>query len=216
MKRGLLAALPAFAALAAWAPTVQADDASPASGEDVQSDLADYYRGERISAYVIGGMGAAAVGGGAFLVTRDTDFARGLGWSWIGLGGFEALGAAFYALQVGSEIDHYEGVLARDPAAYRAEEADHITGTRSRFVVYRTAELALMLGGAGMAAYGFAANADAWKGTGVGVFSLSAPLAVIDTVNNARARRYLDEVRAFRPTIGVQTHGLTLSIGRTF
>jgi hypothetical protein len=88
----------------------------------IDVDLRGYYQGEEIAAYVIGGTGAAAAAGGAYLATRNGDFARGLGWSWIGFGGLEAIAAVFYALQVDGEITHYEGELARDPSAYRTEE----------------------------------------------------------------------------------------------
>jgi len=187
------------AAATAWGTAAHADD--------VQGDLHGYYGGERVSAYVVGGMGAAAAAGGGYLVTRDSDFARGLGWPWLVMGGLETVGAVFYAFQVGGEIDHYGAVLARDPAAYRAEELDHLRGTSSRFVVYRSVELALTLGGAGVAAYGLAANRDAWKGAGLGVASLALPFFVIDTLNDGRASRYLDEVRRYQPVVGVQPAG---------
>lgn len=194
----ILATAVALATLAV-APTAHA--------EDVRGDLRGYYGGERTSAYVVGVTGGAAAGAGAILVTRDSDFARGLGWPWLVMGGLETVGAIFYAFQVGAEIDHYEGTLARDPAAYRAEELDHLRGTSSRFVFYRAVELGLTLGGAGVAGYGLAANRDAWKGAGLGVASLALPFLVIDTVNDARAKRYLDEVRRFQPAVGVQPLG---------
>jgi hypothetical protein len=165
----------------------------------IDVDLHGYYHGEEVAAYVIGGTGAAAAGVGAYLATRSDDFSRGLGWSWIGMGGLEAIGAVFYALQVDGEITHYESVLARDPAAYRTEEMDHMAGTSRRFVVYRAVEIGLTLAGAGIAGYGLASKRDAWTGAGVGIGSLALPLAIIDTFNNARASRYLDHVQAFDP-----------------
>lgn len=185
----------------------------PAPAIDV--DLHGYYRGEEISAYVIGGTGAVAAGAGSYLATRSDDFSRGLGWAWIGFGGLEAIGAVFYALQVHGEISHYEGVLARDPAAYRSEEMDHIAGTSRRFVVYRAVEIGLTLAGAGMAGYGLAAKRDVWTGTGLGVGSLALPLVVIDTFNDARASRYLDHVRALDPSVGIGP-GPQLTLGARF
>jgi hypothetical protein len=143
-------------------------------------------------------------------VTRDADFARGLGGSWLALGGLEVIGAAFYVLQVGAEIDHYEGGLARDPAGYRAEEIEHIRGTSMRFAYYRAIELGLTLAGAGIAAYGLSARRDAWTGSGAGIGSLALPLLVIDAFNDARAARYLDEVRRFRPAVGLAESQATL------
>ena len=195
-------------AAVAWPGTAEADDVAPSGAPTVSrahvlGDLRGYYGGERVAAYVIGGMGAAAAGAGGYLMTRDGDFAHGLGVSWLALGGLEVVTAAFYALQVGAEIDHYEGALARDAAGYRTEEIDHIRGTSSRFVYYRLVELGLTVGGAGMAAYGLSARRDAWTGAGLGVGSLALPLLVIDAFNDARASRYLDEVTRFQPSLGV-------------
>jgi hypothetical protein len=120
---------------------------------------------------------------------------------------------------VGGEIDHYESLLARSPTDYRAQELDHIDGTTSRFVGYRLGELGLTLAGAGIAAYGFAADRDAWKGVGIGVGGMALPFLIIDTVNNARATRYRDRVRGFQPTVGVAPSpagGWTLSLAGSF
>jgi hypothetical protein len=187
-------------------------DAPPA----IDGDLRDYYGGERTSAYVVIGIGVPAAVAGGVLATRDGDFARGLGWPLITMGAVEAVGAVFYAVKVGGEIDHYESLLARSPADYRAQELDHIDGTTSRFVGYRLGELGLTLAGVGMAAYGFAAGSDAWKGVGIGVGGMALPFLVIDTINNARATRYRERVRDFQPSIGVAPTaggGFTLSIG---
>jgi hypothetical protein len=180
----------------AWSHCARADDAD--------TDLHGYYGGERLSAVVICGMGAAAAASGAFLVTREPDFARGLGWAWLVMGGLETVGAVAYAIQVGGEIDHYEAVRARDPAAYRAEEIDHIRGTSSRFVIYRTVELALTLAGAGISIYGLAENRATWLKAGLGIASLALPLLVLDTFNNARASRYLDGLQRGQPSVSAQ------------
>jgi hypothetical protein len=203
----------ALAFAAAVAVTTQA--AAQARGE-MQSDLRGYYHGEQTAAYIIGGMGLAAAGGGAYLVTRRTDFSRGLGWTWVAMGGLEALGAAFYSLQVDGELDHYQPALARDPAAFRAEERDHLRGTESRFTYYRATELGLTLAGAGMLTYGLVAKRDTWTGVGLGGASLALPLFVIDSFNNARAHRYLDHVESFNPSVGASAGGLSLSLSGRF
>jgi len=217
-------AVAASAFFASEARAQSAGGAPPVSRADVEGDLRGYYGGERVAAFVIGGMGAAAAGTGAYLVTRDGDLARSLGWSWIAVGGLQVLGAAFYALQVGGEIDHYEHALASDPAGYRSEELDHLRGTSSRFVFYRAFELGLTLAGAGMAGVGFATGRDAWKGAGIGVGSLALPLFVIDSFNDARARRYRGEVQRFAPAVGFGpsggagggTGGWSVSLGGSF
>jgi hypothetical protein len=205
----------AAGAVMAWPIAARADD--------VRADLQGYYGGERTSAYVVGGIGAGAAVAGGVLVTRDSDLARGLGWPWLVMGSLETVGAVLYAFQVGGEIDHYDGELARDPAAYRAEELDHLRGTSSRFVIYRAVEIALAVGGASVAIGGLAAHRDAYAGVGLGVASLALPFVVIDTFNDSRASRYLDRVRRYDPAVGLApsvgaegARGWTLSLSGRF
>lgn len=204
------------AALAFAATLGVAHAASAQSRPEMEHKLLGYYHGEQTAAYVIGGLGALAAGSGAYLVTRRGDFARSLGWTWVTLGGLEAVGAAFYALQVDGEIGHYKAELARNASAYRADEMDHMRGTKSRFVYYRATELGLTLAGAGMAIYGLVTQRDVWKGVGLGVASLALPILVIDSFNNARAGRYLDSVRRFNPSVSASPGGLGVSLGGSF
>lgn len=181
-------------------PAVAAASEPVITRSEIRDDMRSYYGGERASAYIIGAFSLVSAGVGAVLVTRDGDFERGMGWPLLTLGGLETLAAIFYAVQVGGEITHYESALAADPAVFRREEVAHIHGTTSRFLFYRLAELALALGGAGVATYGFVSNRDVYKGIGIGVFALALPLLLIDTVNNGRATRYQDRVTRFDPS----------------
>jgi hypothetical protein len=188
----------------ATANLAAADDVRPTK-DAIARDLHGYYGGERTSAYVVAVLGALSVGGGVALVTRDSDFARGLGWPLLVLGALEGIGAVIYAFQVGGEIRHYETALDRDPSAYRRDELAHIHGTGVRFVFYRLTELGLAVGGIAAASYGFAANVDTWKGIGIGVTSIALPFLLIDTINNGRASHYEGQVRAFDPVVPERT-----------
>ncbi len=193
----ILLAGPAFAA-----------DEGPVGRSAIGDELHEYYDGEKLSAFVLGGFGAAAAAAGGVLVTRDTDFARGFGWPLLALGALQLVGGFVYVLQVNGEIDHYGATLARDPSAFKEEERSHIQGTTSRFVFYRLFELGLTLGGAAVAAYGFASNRDAGKGAGLGIAAVALPLLVIDSFNNARAQHYLEDLGRFEPTLALSPAGL--------
>ena len=196
--------------LAFAGPSLAADE------PPVASSLGSYYGGERTSADLVMGIGAVSMGLGASLVTRDSDVARGAGWPLLTIGALEGIGAVFYAFQVDAEIAHYEGLLARDPVAYRRTELTHIHGTTSRFNLYRAIELGLALVGAGLATYGFVAQSDVYKGAGIGIAAEAIPFFIIDTFNQARAARYEAEVRRFTPTIGVQAGSWSLSFAGRF
>jgi hypothetical protein len=187
---------------------------------EIDGDILGYYGGERTAAFVVMGLSVAAVGTGAVLVTRETDFARGLGWPLLTLGALEGVGAVIYAFTVGAQTDHYRGLLARDPAAFHREESEHIRGTTSRFVIYRLTELGLAVAGAGVATYGFASGQDVWKGVGIGVAALALPFFVIDTVNQARAGYYQDRLRRFDSALALAVDpaggATSLSLGGRF
>jgi hypothetical protein len=156
---------------------------------------------------VVTALGGFAAGAGSALVFQRQDFQRGLGWPLLTLGALEIAGGISYAITCTNEIDHYAGVLAKDQAAFGREELDHIQATRSRFFFYRLAEAGLALGGAGLAAYGFAANQDTWKGAGIGLATIGVPFVVIDTINNARAGTYEDHLKRFQPDVGLSLGG---------
>lgn len=141
------------------------------------------------------GLSALSVGGGAVLLTRNTDFARGLGWPLLVLGAIEGVGALFYSFQVNAETRHYQSSFAANPSAFRDEEITHMRGTTERFVFYQATELGLTLAGAGVAFYGLAADKDTFKGAGLGLLAIGFPFLVIDAVNQSRASRYLDHVQ---------------------
>lgn len=206
MKRFAIAA--AAAALFSLSPSAARADAP------ITSDVASYYRSEKTVAYTFLALGTAAAAGGTVLVaTRDEELSRGLGWSLVAVGGLQALGSLFYAFQVDAQASQYGALAANDPAAFKREEGDHIEGTTSRFLFYRTAEAALALAGAGVAVYGFAANKDAWKGVGIGVASQAALFFVIDGFGQARAKAYERRVKSFEPNVTVTPTPSGASIG---
>src|ERR1700712_4479578 len=79
-------------------------DGPPSPNAAMQSDVSAYYDGEKQQAYIFVSVGAASIAGGGILLSRDSDFARGLGWSLISLGALQAIGASFYAFQVSGEL----------------------------------------------------------------------------------------------------------------
>jgi hypothetical protein len=208
-----LAAALLVAAVLGYASRAAADDGAPAPTRPAIGDeMRGYYASEKTTAFIFVGVGSASAAAGGVLVGTaahgpNGDFGRGLGWSLLAVGALEAAGAAFYALQVVAETDHYEETLARDPSSYKREELTHIHGTTSRFVAYRLSELGLALAGAGVATYGFVKNQDTWKGVGIGVAAEAITFFTLDAFGQARAKEYEDQVRRFEPQVGVQVGG---------
>jgi hypothetical protein len=174
-----------------------------AANADMREDVGGYYNGERNSAFIATGLGAAAVGSGAYLLTRKTDMASGAGWPLVALGALEIIGGVSYAIDVTGKKAHYLDLYDRDPSAFQREEADHIHGTTSRFFIYRLVELGLVVGGAAAATYGFASGRDTWKGVGFALVAVGLPLLIMDTINNNRALRYEEKVKSFGSSVSL-------------
>jgi hypothetical protein len=184
-----------------------APGASAIGRGSISDDLVAYYDSERVTGFLFGGLGVASTVAGGVLVTRSTDFERGLGWSLVSLGVLEILGGGFYALQVGGEIRHYRQSLASDAGAFKLEEGEHIEGTISRFPIYRISELVVAAAGIGVATYGFASKHEAWGGAGVGVASEALSLFALDAFGQARARAYDRRIRRFDPMMALSVGG---------
>jgi hypothetical protein len=187
----LMAALPKAAA------ADEAAEARAAIGDDMRA----YYGSEKDTASTFGALGVASVGLGVVFAAHDDDFSRGLGWSMLSLGAFEAIGAAFYGLQVDGEAVDYAETLARDPLVFRQREAAHIHGTTSRFVVYRLSELAVSVAGTGVATYGFLTGREVWAGAGIGIAVEAATFLVLDSLGQSRARDYEERIHRFEPPV---------------
>jgi hypothetical protein len=179
------------------AGTLSAQDATERAVDTsvIGGHVRGYYRGERVSAFMVLGLGLAGVGAGIPLLLQDGDFERGAGWTALILGGLEVIGAIAYAIDVSARMNYFEAALAEDPAAFREEETAHMDGTISRFLIYLTTEIVMTLTGVGIAAAGFASGEDVLQGVGISMAALWFPIVMIDLVNQQRGRIYVDRVR---------------------
>jgi hypothetical protein len=184
----------------------------------IEQDLLSYYGGELTSAYVVLGLGIAYAGAGIPLVAVHTSFSLGFGIPLLSLGVLEGIGGIIYAIQVRGEIRHYQALLASNADDFKRVESAHISGTRSRFWIYRSVELALALGGAALATYGFVAGASVYKGVGLGLAAVGVPFFIMDSFNDTRAGRYRSRLERFDPklTLNHDQQGWRISLSARF
>lgn len=190
--------------------------AKPAHAQNAKAESAmdDWFSGERNEAFVFFGLGAVSAGTGAYLLTRDTDFSRGAGWTAIGLGAVEMLFATTYTLSLGPRHDDLKDDLAANPSQYKRDELDRMNAIADRFVLYRYAEIGILLGGAGLLTYGFLENKQTLAGIGVVAGAHAAIVLFLDYFAERRTHRYIDELEDFQP--GVQASPLGVRRGRGF
>ncbi len=198
----------AAAALVAFAAgEARADEAAPGANAQMLASSRSYYDAEVTTALLFVGYGAVTAGAGAVSLSTDGDFAKGFGWSSLIAGGVTALGGAAYGVAARVRGNYYNSLAERDPAQFKREESERIAGTNSRFVLYLGSEIVETLAGIGIAAYGFAAKSDLFKGIGAGTAIQGIGLFVIDAPGAGRAARYQDDVRRFNPQVGVSMGG---------
>jgi hypothetical protein len=168
-----------------------------------QSEMAghmeDWFDGEQSEAFVFLGFGVASAGGGAYLVTRDDDMARGAGWTLIAVGGLMTIFSITYSLGLSPKHDELKDQLAKDPAAYKREETDRMEAIADRFVLYRWTEVGLFAIGAGLATYGLIEDKDTFTGIGIALAGEAAIVLGLDYFAERRAHTYLDHLHDFDP-----------------
>jgi hypothetical protein len=190
--RAILCTL-AFLGVIALAPASRAQNAKAESAMD------DWFRGEKNEAFVFFGLGAVSAGTGAYLLTRDTDFSRGAGWTAIGFGAVEMLFATTYTLSLAPRHDDLKEDLADNPSRYKTDELERMNAIADRFVLYRYTEIGILLGGAGLTTYGFLADEKTLAGIGLVASAHAAIVLFLDYFAERRTHRYIDELEDFQP-----------------
>jgi MFS family permease len=207
MRARIMAGVAVGVLLGTTAPALAQEDAgatdgAPVTRAEIEQDLRGYYTAEKGEAFFFVAIGViSAAAGGLLVATRSDDFSKGFGWSAVGFGAAEILGAGYYAFAVDGKLDYYGGILAKDPVEFKRAESEHIHGTTSRFVLYQLLELAVVLGGAGLAIYGFAADKPVLQGVGIAVGAQSAAVLVLDWFGGQRAKRYEERLLRFDPSM---------------
>ncbi|HEU4407398.1 MAG TPA: hypothetical protein VFS43_19175 [Polyangiaceae bacterium] len=193
----------ALAALAFALPTVGAARAALAAGPldppAMTRAMRDYFSAEKSEGFVFLGLGVGSAALGGYLLTRKEGFARGAAWPLLGLGLVEALGVGSYALGLDAKADRLERQIRAEPASYKREELGRMAGVKTRFVVYRFAELAILAAGGGLLAAGLVRDRDGLKGAGTALASHAALLLALDYFAERRAHDYYDQLASFAP-----------------
>lgn len=182
---------------------------SPAFAQSsaASSAMDDWFTGERNEAFVFLGLGVVSTGTGAYLLTRDTDFGRGAGYTAIGFGAVEMIFATTYTLGLAPKHDELKDDLAQDPVKFRRDELDRMNAIADRFVLYRYAELGILAVGAGLATYGFVKKREVLAGIGVTAAVHAVLVLTLDYFAEQRTRDYIGALEKFRPETGAPLSG---------
>ena len=166
---------------------------SPAAASP-QPAMESYFDGEKRGGLILVGMGAAGVGAGALLVSRDSDLARGAGYPALGIGVVHLAAGVFVYVTSARRVEAFTAEINRDPAAFIAAERERMQGVRTQFLVLKIVEGALIAGGAAAVVYGLSQDDDLVAGIGLGVAAEATATLLFDIVADRRAVRYLDRL----------------------
>jgi hypothetical protein len=190
---------------------------SSASADELgtQAAMEDYFAGEKSGGLALIGMGAVGLGTGAFLVTRDSDVARGAGYATLTVGTLHAAAGLFVYIASARRISTFTGEIEADESAFRVREARRVTGVGKQFLALEIVEGVLIAGGTGAAIYGLSTDRDVLAGVAIGVAAESAATLVFDIIAARRAKRYRSALRA--PSVVIEPDsrhgGLRVSLG---
>jgi hypothetical protein len=176
----LLRATPASADQPDWEP-----EYSWTSGA-----MHQYFAGEKRGGWILVAMGAAGLGSGGVLVTRDSDIARGASYPLLGVGALHVIAGIFVYLSSNRRIDTFEKEISDDSRGFAHREQARIKGVRRQFLILKITEVVLIAGGGAMIAVGERTDRPRLTGVGIGVAIEAAATLVFDIVAARRAARY--------------------------
>lgn len=190
----------------AIAAPVAAEDAPAAA--DVGAAARDYFAGEAAQAHAWTAVGVVAITAGAFGIASDDDTARGAGYP-VAIVGAIQLGAGVISyISPPRRARRAARAVAEDPAAYAAAERTRMRTVTRAFTALRIAEVALAVGGAGLAIGAAREDADFYVGLGGGIAFQAVVMLALDASAEHRAARYVE-----RLAIGVTADGGGLVLG---
>jgi hypothetical protein len=204
-----------FALLVLAAPIAAAGDAP----SDPAVPMQEYFDGEKRGGLWLLAMGAAGVGSGAYLHSRDTDRATGASYSLIGFGAVHLLAGGYVYFASDRRIDAFRRDIDADPGAFVDRERQRVRGVETQFLVLKIVEGVMIAGGIGLAVYGEREDEPTLTGVGVGVAIEAGATLLFDIVASRRAGRYrraLDGMRVGVQPDGAGGHAMTAGFAATF
>lgn len=160
--------------------------------------MEDYFAGEKAGGITLIAMGAAGLGSGGVLLSRDSELADGLSYPLLGIGLAHAAAGVFVYVASDRRIDELGVQIARDDKAFANEEYDRMKGVQTQFFVLKIVEGVLIAGGVGLAIYADRDDRPTLSGVGAGIAIEAAATVVFDFIAARRAAGYVDKLEPLR------------------
>jgi hypothetical protein len=205
MKRGLPVAV-AAALLMGLAGTANAEDAARAGppAADAPADTARmrramhaYFHGELNEAWAFGTAGIVTVGGGSALLAANDGLYRGAAFPLAIVGVVQLAAGIVLLARTDAQVAELDRRLDLGKSAFLGLEQPRMQKVRAEFGLLAVTELALMVAGIGLAAYGGARHDHPVTGIGGGLALQSAAMLAFDAQASTRADTYAAAIDAY-------------------
>jgi len=193
-----VAGLLSLAAAVTVAPPALAEGAPSIDKAQMAEAMHTYFHGEKWEGPVFFGVGLAAGGVGAVLLTRSDDIAKGAAYPVLGIGLVQLIVGAVVFLRTDAQVARLDRQLSTDEAAFKKDESARIAGVNTEFIALAIIESALIAFGAVTAIVAAQKGCcRTLEGVGLGLSGQGAAMLVLDLFAAARARRYTDGLQRF-------------------
>ena len=184
-----------IAAIASSGGDARADDAPDTPR--MHRAMHAYFDGELREAWAFGGAGVLTLGGGAAMFAAHDDFYRGAAFPLAIVGVVQLAAGIVLLARTDAQVADLDGRLGRGPRAFLELEQPRMEKVRSEFGLLAVCELALIVGGLGLATFGGARGDHTLSGIGGGLALQSAAMLTFDAHASARADAYFTAISAF-------------------
>jgi hypothetical protein len=156
-----------------------------------------YFDGEKREAWGFGAAGVLTVGGGTAMFFAEDGFYRGAAYPLVIVGVIELAAGIVLLARTDAQVAALDARLDTGKRAFLDLEQPRMDKVRSEFRLLAGVELALMVAGVGLAAYGGAQKDHLLTGIGAGTALQSAAMLTFDIHASARADAYSAAIAGF-------------------
>lgn len=210
----MLRACVVLALVAVAAPAAFADEAPaaaprlpPAPNPSVKAAMEDYFAGEKLGGYILGGLGVAGLASGALLYRSSSLRARGASYTLLSVGLLHLAAGIYVYVASDGRIDKFGAEIDRDASAFVAAERKRMAGVSTQFTVLKITEIVLIAGGLGMAGVGWRTDRPRLAGAGLALALEMALTLGFDLWASGRAHDYRAELARLDPAASLDHPG---------
>ncbi len=163
----------------------------PPPPPSTRESMHTYFAGELAEGYVFAGAGAAGIGGGlAGALAAKDGFYKGAAWPLLGFGVIQLAAGVVLLFRTDRQVEERDARITHQLPSFYALERPRMARVQNEFRWLAIAETALVVVGAGVAAYGGTQHDHAVVGLGAGLAFESALMLALDGRASDRADAY--------------------------